>query len=250
MKKIFLMMIMAAAVVACQKEPAATAVIDENGDCIFQNDVVCFRLNGARNPVVTNGMEAILKAVVDKETVVRDRKAAKAASMNDGGSAILVGDSLCFPHENFDSFEVVELTEKHVTFSLTYPQWLAGEDSIKLTRTITLREGSYYCEVTDVYDIRMGKNITVYAGFEKRAVENSEQGNDYIVAWESVPGEGYMGIGLVMPMTRDFEFDGPSDQAVGILTTKSGRIAKYAVGYCWSKGEFADFSQWAEKVRL
>lgn len=252
MKKLFLMIITAAAVVACQKEPAATAFIDENGDCIFQNSVVCFRINGPSNPVVTTGMEAILKAKQDKEVVVKDRKAAQAASMNDGGSALVVNDSLYYPHENFEQFEIVEQTKTLVKFTLQYPTWLAGEDSVKLIRTVTLRENSEYCEVADAYKGgELGEDILVAVGFAKRNVIKSEVGPDYIVAWESVPGgDGEMGVGFLMPMTDTFVFDGPDDQAVAYFKTKFNRNSDYAVGYCWSKGKISDFELWADKVRM
>jgi hypothetical protein len=251
MKKIFLIFIMAVAVAACQKEPPVTATIDQNGDCVIQNSLVCFRINGSNNPVVTNGMEAILKAGSSKkDIVVKDRKAAVAASLNDGGSALMLNDSLYYPHENFESFELVEQTDRHVIFKLTYPKFLVGEDSVTLYRNITLRENSYYCEVKDSYDVgHVGQNITVVAGFAKRNVEKSEVGNDYIIAWESVPDEGNMGVGILMPMTKKFEFDGPEDNAVAIYDTKSGRPCSYAVGYCWSQGALPDYDSWAKLIR-
>ena len=251
MKKALLMIITAAALVACQKQPAATAAIDENGDLIFQNSLVCYRLNGASNPVVSSGLEAILKAQEGKEVVVKDRKAAQTASLNDGGSAYVVSDSLCFPHENFDSFEIVEQTPNRVVFSVHYPQWLAGEDSVSLTRTITLGENSYYCEVSDAYvSSRPGHDIRVAVGFSKRGVSKSETGKDYIIAWEDLAGDGNMGVGFVMPRTLEFEYEGPNDQAVAYFNTKSSRKTDYAVGCCWSKGELSDFELWASKVRL
>ena len=181
MKKILFAIIMVAAVAACQKQPAATATIDENGDLIFQNNLVCYRLNGARNPVVTDGMEAILKATVDKKETLKDRKVALAASLNDGGTALVVNDSLVFPHENFDSFEIVEQTPTHVIFTVHYPKWVAGEDSVSLTRTVTLRANSYFFEVKDNYDIRSGVDIKVATGFAKRGVEKNETGSDCIL---------------------------------------------------------------------
>ncbi|MBR5735226.1 MAG: DUF4861 family protein [Bacteroidales bacterium] len=246
MKKIVYLIIMAAMTAACQVGPAATAAIDGNGDCIFQNSLVCFKLNGAANPVVSDGIEAILKA----KDMVKDRKIAQAASMNDGGSAVVVNDSLCFPHENFDSFEIVEQTTTHVTFSLHYPRWQAGEDSIELTRTITLRENSYFCEVSDVYESNDGNGMRVAAGFAKRNVNRSETGEDYIIVWENLPGDdGNMGVGIVMPMSNEFELEGPADHAVAYCNTRFGHKADYAVGCCWSKGKTSDFEQWAALVR-
>ena len=249
MKKILFMLIMVAAVAACQKKNAVTAEIDQNGDCIFQNSVVCFRLPGAGNPVVTDGVEAILKTMDKKEVILKDRKSALAASMNDGGSALLVNDSLVFPHENFDSFEIVEQTPTHVIFTLHYPKWVAGEDSVSLTRTITLREPAYTFKVKDVYDIRNGQDITVATGLAKRGVEKYESGEDYIAAWESVASEGNIGVGFVMPMTRDFLFEGPQDHAIAIFKTKSGRPVEYAMGSCWSNGVISSFDHWLEQFR-
>ena len=252
MKKILFMIIMAAVAVACTKESSVNAYIDANGDCIFENDVVRYRVNGANNPVVTSGMEAVFKAVVDKKEVVKDRKAAVAASLNDGGSAILDGDSLIFPAANFESFEIVEKTPTAVTFTLTYPEWPVGETNVNLVRTVTLRDGSYYCEVTDVYNsATQGESITVVTGFAKRAVERNEAGADYLISWESMPGnDGSYGLGVVMPMTNKFEFEGPCNSAVAIYPTKCGRKIDYAVGSCWSAGELSTFDMWAGKVRL
>ena len=228
MKKILFMIIMAAVAVACTKESSVNAYIDANGDCIFENDVVRYRVNGANNPVVTSGMEAVFKAVVDKKEVVKDRKAAVAASLNDGGSAILDGDSLIFPAANFESFEIVEKTPTAVTFTLTYPEWPVGETNVNLVRTVTLRDGSYYC-----------------------AVERNESGADSLISWESMPGnDGSYGLGVVMPMTNKFEFEGPCNSAVAIYPTKCGRKIDYAVGSCWSAGELSTFDMWAGKVRL
>lgn len=250
MKKILMIMIMAAAAVACSKQPASTAFLDAAGDCIFENSVVRYRINGPSNPVVTSGMEAILKAHDKKEVVLKDRKAAQAASLNDGGSAILLNDSLVFPQANFSSFEVVEQTKDYITFKLTYPQWEVEGNKVTLTRTITLRETSVYCEVKDVYSNEAGSTpVTIVAGFAEQAVEDSETGADYIVDWENT-GDGYIGKGIVMPMTKNFTMDGPQGSGVAIFSTKWGRPVDYAVGNCWSRGELTTFDSWAAKVRL
>lgn len=248
MKKLFLMIIMAAAVVACQKQPGATAKIDANGDCVFQNSLVGFRLNGAGNPVITDGFEAILKAQDGKQTVVKDRKTAMAASLNDGGSVLVANDSLIFPHANFESFEIVEQTAGHVTFTLSYPEWTVGEDKISLKRKITLRNNQYFCEVTDEYVVSSGLDVNVAAGFAKRGVEKNEVGKDYIIAWESVPGEGNMGVGIVVPMADSFEYDGLADNALALCDARYRKVT-YAVGNCWSKGAIADFNGWAAVVK-
>lgn len=253
MKRILMIVAVAAMAFACKPVNPVNAVIDSNGDCVFENSVVSFRLNGAGNAVITDGMEAILKAGKGSKTVVEDRHSARAASMNDGGSALLIGDSLYFPHENFDSFELVEQTKSHVIFKLHYPMWLAGEDSLELTRTVTLRENSYYCEVTDIYASAptVRKDITVVAGFAKNNVLRIETGKDYIIAWESLQGaEGNIGAGVLMPMTSEFAEDGPQDHSVALYKTKMRRPVDYAVGYCWSKGELADFDAWAAQVRF
>ena len=252
MKKLVLLIIMAATVAACQEIPAPNAYIDANGDCIFENNVVCYRINGASNPVVTSGMEAIFKAVIDKQEVVKDRKAAVAASLNDGGSALVVEDSLVFPLENFDSFEIVEQTPTLVTFKLTYPQWQVGEDNVGLVRTVTIRNGSYYCEVADIYSCDgSSERFTAVAGFAKRSSERSETGVDYMIDWETMPdGDGSYGIGIVAPMSGNLVFDGPDNSAVAYCTVKYGRKIEYAAGSCWSRGELSSFEKWAEKVRL
>lgn len=252
MKKIFLMIIMAATVVACQNQSVVKAYLDNNGDCIFENDIISYRINGASNPVVTSGMQAIFKAVVDKQDLVKDLKAGVSASLNDGGSAIVVDDSLYFPQENFSSFEIVEQTKGHVTFTLTYPEWQMGEDSISLERTITIREHSHYCEVSDIYT-NNGESgrLVVAAGFVKHAVESFETGVDYMITWEDMPGsDEFFGLGIVMPMSDSLVFNGPCNSAVAYYPTKYGRKVDYAIGSCWDKAGFATFDSWAEKVRL
>jgi len=252
MKKILFTIIMAAALVACTKESPVNAYIDASGDCIFENNVVRYRINGASNPIVTSGMEAIFKAVIDKKEVVKDRKAAVAASLNDGGSAIVDGDSFIFPAANFEAFEIVEQTPTAVTFTLTYPEWPVGEDNVSLVRTVTIRQGSYYCEVSDVYkSSNPGTAVTVAAGFAKGAVERNESGVDYMISWENMPsGEGSFGVGIVMPMSNELVFEGPENSAVAFYPTKYGRKVDYAIGSCWSAGSLSTFDMWAEKVRL
>lgn len=249
MKKLFLMIIVAAAMTACQNRPGATATLDANGDCVFQNPLVCFRLNGAGNPVIANGIEAILKAKDGKQTVVKDRKSAMAASLNDGGTVLVANDSLIFPHANFESFEIVEQDRGHVTFTLRYPEWTVGEEKISLKRTITLSDRFYYCEVTDEYNRRGATDMLLAAGFAKRGVEKSETGKDYIVAWESIPGEGNMGVGVLMPIADRFEFDGLDDNALEYCNSKYVSKVTYIVGSCWSKGAIADFDSWAAIFR-
>ncbi|MBR3526347.1 MAG: DUF4861 family protein [Bacteroidales bacterium] len=250
MKKILFIMIMAAVAVACSKQQTTTAFLDPAGDCIFENSVVRYRINGPSNPVVTSGMEAILKAHDKKEVVLKDRKAAQAASLNDGGSAVILNDSLVFAQANFSSFEIVEQTKDLVSFKLTYPQWEVDGNKISLVRTVTLRETSVYCEVKDVYSNEAGSTpVIVVAGFAKNSVENSEIGPDYVVDWENI-GDGYIGKGIVMPMSKNFAVDGPQDNAVAYITTKWGRPVEYAVGNCWSRGELTTFESWADKVRL
>ena len=86
------------------------------------------------------------------------------------------------------------------------------------------------------------------AGFAKRGVEMNEVGKDYIIAWESVPGEGNMGVGIVVPMAERFEFDGLEDNALAFCDARYRKIT-YAVGSCWSKGAITDFNGWAAKVK-
>lgn len=252
MKKILFAIITAAALAACQPQSSVNAYLDGNGDCIFENNVVSFRINGAANSVVTSGMEAILKGVVDKREVVKDRRSAVASSLNDGGSALLVDGGLVFPAANFESFEVVEKTDKYVTFTLNYPQWQVGDDGVSLIRTVTLHDNSLYCEVTDIYkSTAQGDPVTVVAGFAKRSVVNHETGEDYLIGWQSLPAEdGFYGVGIVMPMSDNLVFDGPEDSAVSVYDTKYGRRVEYAVGSCWSKSSIDSFEGWAKKVRL
>jgi len=251
MKRILFFMIMAAMAVACNKQPEPTAYLDGNGDCIFENGYVSYRINGASNPVITNGMEAILKAEDKKEVLVKDRKSAVAASMNDGGSAIVVNDSLVFPLQNFNSFEVEEAVPEYVKFTITYPKWLAGKDSVSLKRTVILRNRSYYAEIKDVYSSNTGNPVTIAVGFAKHAVQQSETGADYMINWENLPdNDGMIGTGIVMPMSNNHVFDGPQNHAVAYFNTKFGRPVEYAIGSCWSKGEMSAFDNWADMVRL
>lgn len=252
MKKIIFLLIMAVAVTACHKNVPPAAYLDADGNCIFENNVVRYRIAGNSNPAVIPGMEAILIATGEEDELIElDRHCAVELSMNDGGSAVVFEDSLYFPQENFSSFEIVEQTGAHVIFKLEYPKWQVGEYVVALTRTITLRYNSYFCEVADDYSGLAGKPLKVAVGYEKHEVLDSETGKDYMITWERLPeGNGEIGLCIAVPMTDDFVFDGPNNQAVAYVSTSTARKVQYAAGFCWSRGEVPDFETWAEMVRL
>ena len=252
MKKILFVIALAVVAVACQKQPDVTAYIDDAGDCIFENTVIRYRIPGQKNPLISSGMIAELRAQENKEVFTDNGYPAVAASFNAGGSAIVVEDSLYFPHENFNSFEVVEQTSKHVTFKLEYPAFAAGTDSLTLIRTVTLGKDSYFCQINDIYkSLKKQVGILVAVGYDVHGTELHEIGKDYIISWEKAPsGDGMAGYGLAMPMTDVFEYEEGDDFAAAYFDTRTGRPVNYGLGFCWSKGAHADFDSWADEVRF
>lgn len=276
MKKIYLI-ILTVLVVSCQSNQKVMVRLTDNGDCIFENDRVAYRIYGAQSDIISPGADIWVKAqgklILDKwyklsetdpqyfyrnhtgkkEYPGKDCYNAQSYSLNAGASVPIYQDSLVFPTQNFDKFELIESTKSKVVFSLHYPQWTIGENTVELTREITLAANDNFCTIDDIYDGDF-YSMACLVGISTQEVVNKDEGLDYIITWEkasdqSVENEdGMIGLGIVMPENYKMEYNEERHYAVAHFETVRGRKVSYAIGSCWSKGNIPSFDEWKKLV--
>ena len=128
-----------------------------------------------------------------------------------------------------------------MVFELVYPAWQAGEDSVALTKRITVTPGTQFCKAEDIYTGSFD-SLTVAAGIIRHEVLSSSAGNNFVVIWENAsdqsiePEEGQLGLAVYMPDADRAEIESIGGHALVFKTIAPGEPLTYWFGSCWSRG--------------
>ena len=213
MKRIVVILLAVALLAACagkQKEQRvmARAVPERADDFVFENNLVAGRFYGKAlegNPT-SPGIDIWVKlpgALVANDWYAEAVKPGNgnyyhqdhggkdcykvAVSLGGGGSVPFIDDVLCYPATNYRSSEVLNESPDEISFVLHYPEWQAGEVTVKLDKTVTVFADSYFCKVEDVYTFNKD-SLTIAAGIfrhpDLETIEAEAFGDDYYAIWE------------------------------------------------------------------
>lgn len=164
-----------------------------------------------------------------------------AVSLGGGASSPIVDGMIAYPTTNYRDYRIVEDTPEKVVFELVYPAWKAGEDSVALTKRITVTPGIRFCKAEDIYTGTFD-SLTVAAGIIRHDVLDTSCGEDFVAIWEKAsdqsiePEEGLIGLAVYMPGADRAEIESIGGHALVFKTVKSGEPLTYWFGSCWSRG--------------
>lgn len=258
-----------------EKSVMARFVPERMDDFIWENEYICYRAYGKAlegNPT-SPGFDLWVKtpgALVANERYRLELEEGKsyhinwgngkdcykvAVSLGAGASSPLVEGELIYPSTNYRSFKILEESPDKVVFALIYPEWEVDGNMVGLEKIITVKGGTYFCEVEDVYSGDFD-SLTVAAGIFRHEVEDEFLADDRLAIWEkasdtSVESEdGMIGVALVMKEADEVCTMQTGDKSHGLAIKKirSGEKIHYFFGSCWSKGELKSSQEWFEMV--
>ena len=281
MKRIVVILLAVALLAACagkQKEQRvmARAVPERADDFVFENNLIAGRFYGKAlegNPT-SPGIDIWVKlpgALVANDWYAEATKPGNgnyyhqdhggkdcykvAVSLGGGGSVPFIDDVLCYPSTNYRSSEVLNESPDEISFVLHYPEWQAGEVTVKLDKTVTVFADSYFCKVEDVYTFNKD-SLTIAAGIfrhpDLETIEAEAFGDDYYAIWEKAsdqsvePEDGMLGVAVIMPEAGCVTMVDSGRHGVCLKKVASGQPLEYWFGSCWSKGEIKGSAEWFE----
>ena len=281
MKRIVVILLAVALLAACvgkQKEQRvmARAVPERADDFVFENNLIAGRFYGKAlegNPT-SPGIDIWVKlpgALVANDWYAEAVKPGNgnyyhqdhggkdcykvAVSLGGGGSVPFIDDVLCYPATNYRSSEVLNESPDEISFVLHYPEWQAGEVTVKLDKTVTVFADSYFCKVEDVYTFNKD-SLTIAAGIfrhpDLETIEAEAFGDDYYAIWEKAsdqsvePEDGMLGVAVIMPEAGCVTMVDSGRHGVCLKKVASGQPLEYWFGSCWSKGEIKGSAEWFE----
>ena len=182
-----------------------------------------------------------------------------AVSLGGGASAPLIDGRICYPATNYREWEILERSPETVSFALTYPEWEAGGIRVSLRKTITVRAGSYFCKVDDVYTFDGADNLEVAAGVfrhpDQGSIERELVSDNAYAIWEHAsdqsvePEDGMIGVAVCCRDAEDVRVCEDSTHGLVCKSIKSGETFTYLFGSCWSKGDIQSAEDWFACVR-
>ena len=178
-----------------------------------------------------------------------------AVSLGGGGSVPYINETLCYPATNYRSSEILSESADEIRFVLHYPEWQAGETTVKLDKTVTVFADNYFCKVEDVYTFNKD-SLTIAAGIfrhpDLETIEAEAFGDDYYAIWEKAsdqsvePEDGMLGVAVIMPEADCVTIVDGGRHGVCLKTVASGQPLEYWYGSCWSKGDIKGSAEWFE----
>lgn len=168
-----------------------------------------------------------------------------------GGLAIFTGDTVSVS-ETYINHRIHKNTENEIIFELLYSPWEADGKFYSERKTIRMKKGTNFFEVTSLIDALAEEEIVVGIGltnFGNAQVEELEK-ETALVLWEKIdPAHGELGVSAIVPKNIFKEFKKVGQDHYLTLNVKTGQPFTYRVGAGWeTSGHFRSFSDWKEYV--
>lgn len=257
--------------------PAVMArhVPERADDFVFENDLICGRFYGEalEGETVSPGIDVWVKMpgqLVADQRYRDDLENGRSyhvdwgngkdcykvgRSLGAGASAPIVDGILRLPETNYRSFEINSRSRNEIVFTLHYPEWDIDGIGVSLDKTVTVKAGSYFCEVKDVYtysdpDASMSIACGVYRHVGDNCIEREILSDDCYAIWEHAsdqskePEEGMIGVGVRMADAQWSGYTADGSHGVCVRTVKSGEPVCYEFASCWSKADIRNADDW------
>lgn len=269
---------MLAAGCSCSREPAsvmARFVPERADDFVFENDLVCGRIYGEalETETISPGVDVWVKmpgALVADQRYKDDLENGRSyhidwgngkdcykvgRSLGAGASAPIVDGVLYLPETNFRSYVIESRTADEVVFTLHYPQWDVNGTAVALDKTVTVRAGTYFCSVKDVYtfsdpEVSMSIACGVFRHVNDATIVKEMISEDSYAIWERAsdqsvePEDGMLGVGVKMPGAEWVGYTADETHGVCVRAVRSGEPVQYEFASCWSKAQIKDPESW------
>ncbi len=255
-------------------KPYARFVPERQDDFAWENDLVAFRAYG---PALRNGTEnagidvwpkRVKYSIINKWYDLHVNKGISyhedhgegldnyhvGASAGTGGTALWINGKR-EPLETFSRYSLQGLSDKSVTFTLTYKHTING-DAYREDKLVTLKMGSrlYAVESTFWKNGKIAQGLPVAIGVtthDGKAKTTFDQANGWLATWEILDNFGLGTAILMAPKTivetvSIFKGDQPdSSHALYIAHTDNRGKVKYFAGYGWQKAkEITSVESW------
>ena len=267
-----------------QEEPRTMArfVPERYDDFIFENNLICGRLYGEAlesdgDHLTSPGIDIWVKLpgplVADRrykdelengKTYHKDWGDGKdcykvSRTLGGGASAVIIENRIQYPATNYREWECATDGDNTV-FSLSYPEWEAGDVKIALKKTFTVSPDSYFVKVEDVYTFsgEPCDSLEVAAGIfrhpAQETITDEMTGSDRYAIWEHAsdqsvePEDGMLGVAVIVPGAASCRIIEDGTHGIVSRFVKSGEPFIYYFGNCWSKGDIKTAEAWFELV--
>ena len=258
-----------------QEEKVMARYVPERADdFVFENDLICGRIYGKalEGDPTSPGIDIWVKTPGE---LVADRRYRDelengksyhidhgdgkdcykvSVSLGGGASAPLIDGEIQYPATNYREWEILEKSSDMIRFILRYPEWEACGVRISLDKTITVKSGSYFCKVEDLYRFSGTDSLEIAAGVfrhpEQNTIEREYTGTGSYAIWEHAsdqsaePEDGMIGVSIYVPGADAVRLTESGDHGLCISKKASGEIFTYWFGSCWSKGGIRSAEEW------
>jgi len=275
MKRIIYVFSLALLLVSCAPKQVdkvmARYVPERKDDFVWENEKICYRAYGQalESETLSPGFDVWAKRVdalvadewydnnVNKKiSYHKDYGQGKdcykvSKSLGGGASSPVVNGEFVFPATNYRSYDILKSESEEAQFVLHYPAWDVDGKMVSLDKKITVKAGTHFCEIEDVYSGDF-ESITIAAGIWKHDGPElfTTDGNSFFAIWERASDtseeveDGMLGLALIMQDADSVTIDGPADHAVAYKSIKPGESVKYSIGSCFSKGSIKSWDEW------
>lgn len=253
----------------------ARYVPERSDDFVFENDLICGRIYGEalEHETISPGIDVWVKMpgeLVADRRYKDDLENGKSyhidwgdgkdcykvgRSLGAGASAPIIDGVLHMPETNYRSYQIDSRNADEIVFTLHYPEWDVNGMGVTLDKTITVKAGSYFCSVRDVYtfsdpDASMSIACGVFRHIADSTIEREILDDTCYAIWEHAsdqskePEEGMLGIGVRMTEAEWTGYTADGTHGVCVRTIKSGEPVTYEFASCWSKADIKDGDAW------
>lgn len=242
-------------------------VPERKDDFAWENDRIAFRMYGKALQFTNEnayGIDVWAKRtssmVIDKWYKTGDYHADHGEGLDyySVGTTLGAGNNTVYWNDtpvylgNFSRFKVLDNGPLRTAFTLYYDAVTIGNNSITVTKTITLDAGAQFNRVEVVYTTNESKLVSTVTGIAKRkdagAVLMDEQ-KGMMLYWEPThPQHGTTGVAVIdTSANRKMFFN--SQQLLMRADIVPKQIYTYYTGACWDKaGVITGFDSWHQYV--
>ncbi|HLX90832.1 MAG TPA: DUF4861 family protein, partial [Puia sp.] len=170
-------------------------------------------------------------------------------SLGAGNIAPLINDSIWYSG-NFHQYAILDNGPIRCTFVLRYDPWLAGDDSVAVSKIISLDAGSQLNRIQVEYSFQGGPDLPVAVGIVRRQKEGAEifdEENGTMIYWEPQMGEnGITGVASVFLKPAHAVL---TKQHLLLISKTDAKQLTYFTGACWNKaGKFPTSDSWTKYI--
>lgn len=216
-------------------------------DIAWENDWAAYRIYSLKSPVnkVGSGIDYWAKTVdypiLDKWYAANSAGGSYHSNQGEGCDFYVVGrnrglggngvwkDGCLFSAEPYQDWKINEESPQRISFTVTYPPYAAGADTVRQTSTVSCILGSPFTCIETTVTTVSGADVTVAAGLTTFGnAEESSGGNGVLWLHETTEGTDLHSVLVTDPARKARREDSGADRLL-LMDVRSGETVRYYI---------------------